>query len=82
MGKANKRFIPKNTFMDLLNEKQISAYGLAKKCRVSQTTIYQISQGKTEFINSSVGLAIKIADSLDMTVEEIAKYLYKFEEKY
>ncbi|WP_302826361.1 helix-turn-helix domain-containing protein [Anaerofustis stercorihominis] len=79
MGKANQRFIPKKSFMDLLNEKQISAYGLAKKCEVAPTTIYQISQGKTEFVNSSVGLAIEISDALDMTVEEIVKYLYKIE---
>lgn len=82
MGKANQRFIPKKSFSDLLNEKQVSASGLAKKCKVAPTTIYQISQGKTEFINSSVGLAMEIADALDMTVEKIVEYLYIIEQKY
>ena len=44
---------------------------VAEKCGIPPTTLYSISRGDTNFDNMGIGTAMKVADALGITVEEL-----------
>lgn len=56
---------------DLLKEKQITKYRLAKESGIPQTTIVDICSGKSRIENCSVGTIYKIATVLNVTIENL-----------
>lgn len=44
---------------------------VAERCGIPPTTLYAISRGDTNFDNVGIGIAIKVARELGMTVEEL-----------
>ena len=65
----------KNKLKDILNERGIKQNWLADQVSVNKTTIGNIASNK---YNTSLEVAFKIADILDMKVDEIF-YLIKGE---
>ena len=59
---------------DLLDEKHISAYALAKDTDIPYSTIADIISGKTDIKNVSATLLYKIAHRLEMTMEQLYFY--------
>jgi len=55
----------------LAREKGTNLKQVAEKCGIPPTTLYAISRGDTNFDNVGIGIAIKVADALGMTVEEL-----------
>lgn len=44
---------------------------IAEQCNIPPSTLYAISSGDTNFDNVGISIAIKVAESLGMTVEEL-----------
>ena len=55
----------------LAREKGTNLKQVAEKCGIPPTTLYAISRGDTNFDNVGIGIAIKVANTLGMTVEEL-----------
>ena len=58
---------------DLLNEKQITKYKLAKTSGVSQTTINDICTGKVNIKNCTGETLYKLAKALDVSIEALLR---------
>jgi len=56
-----------------------SRYAFAKKTGVANTTIMSMIQKQTKVVNIKLGTIIKIAESLQLTTDEIIEKLRKFE---
>ena len=59
------------TFEELLKQKNISIYMLAKKSDIPYTTINDLVHGRTNIANMSLKNAISIANVLDVNVYEL-----------
>lgn len=55
----------------LAREKGTNLKKVAEKCGIPPSTLYAISRGDTNFDNVGIGTAIKVAETLGMTVEEL-----------
>jgi len=60
-------------FRDLLNQKQITAYRLAKRSGVPYATVSDLCCGKTKVERCTAETVYRLAGALGMTVEEILK---------
>ena len=58
---------------DLINEKQITKYKLAKISGVSQTTINDICTGKVNIKNCTGETLYKLAKALEVSIEELLR---------
>lgn len=58
---------------DLLDESNLTMYGLAKKTGLGTTTIHDICNGKRKEVDLSTG--IKIANALNISVAQIQEYI-------
>lgn len=56
---------------DLMEVKKISSYQLAQKVGVPKSTIYRVLNG--EIPDPRVSIVLGIAESLDVTIDEIVK---------
>lgn len=56
---------------ELARERGTNLKQVAEKCGIPPTTLYAISRGDTNFDNVGIGTAIKVANALGMTVEEL-----------
>lgn len=66
-----------NKFKELLQEKGYTAYRLNKEHGIPTNTVNDLCNGKTAFSKIRVETALKLSQSLGMTIEEIYLYLYK-----
>ena len=55
----------------LAREKGTNLKRVAERCGVPPSTLYAISRGDTNFGNVGIDTAIKVANALGMTVEEL-----------
>lgn len=62
---------------DYLEERNISLYSISNATGISYSTLNYISTGKTDILNTSLKNAMKIAEALDITVEELCNYAQK-----
>lgn len=60
-------------FKELLSYKKINGYLLSKNTGIPYMTIYDLINGKTSIQNITLKNAIKIANYLNMNVEDLAK---------
>ena len=58
---------------DYLKEKKISIYALAKKSEVPYSTLNDLCNGKVSIDNCKFGMVKKLADCLDLTLDEIVE---------
>lgn len=58
---------------DYLKEKNISIYALAKKSEVPYSTLNDLCNGKVSIDNCKFGMVRKLADCLDLTLDEIVE---------
>lgn len=66
------------TIKDILKEKDISVYQLAKQSGLPYTTVRDICNGRTRLEKCSAETVYKIADTLNVSMEELlAPYLEK-----
>ena len=63
------------TFEELLKEKNISAFRLSKDSGVPNATISDLKLQKTTFMNMRVDNAYKIANALDLSLDDLVKLL-------
>ncbi|SHH76099.1 Helix-turn-helix domain-containing protein [Caloranaerobacter azorensis DSM 13643] len=61
----------------LLEERNVSGYKLAKAINVPQQTISDYVSGKISFDSMKIGIAKKIADYFDMSLDNFYKYCSK-----
>lgn len=59
------------TISDVLKEKNMSIYRLAKESRVPYTTVNDICNGKARMEKCSAGTIYRIAHALDVSMEEL-----------
>ena len=74
------------TFNDILIEKGITVYRLSKKSGIAKTTLFDIASGKSNILDCSGRILMKIASELNLSIEELLsldKELYNpvFEEE-
>jgi len=55
----------------LAKDKGTNLKQIAEKYGIPPTTLYSIASGDTKLGNVGIDIAIKVADALDMTVEEL-----------
>lgn len=60
-----------NRITEIFNQCNIKPASFAKANGIKTSTMYSITRGQTKFENISVGVFIKIANGLGMTVEEL-----------
>lgn len=65
------------TFNDLMNEKGFNGNQLSIASGVAVMTVNDLKKGKTHFKKVNVETALKLSKALNMSVEEIYKYLYQ-----
>lgn len=58
---------------DLLDDSNLTMYGLAKKTGLGVATISEICNGKRKDVNLSTG--IKIANALNISITQIQEYI-------
>lgn len=56
---------------DLARAKGTNLKRVAEECGIPPTTLYAISRGDTNFDNIGIGIAMKVARCLGITVEEL-----------
>ena len=56
---------------ELARSKGTNLKQVAEKCGIPPTTLYSISSGDTNFDNVGINTAIKVANALGITVEEL-----------
>lgn len=56
---------------ELARSKGTNLKQVAEKCEIPPTTLYSISRGDTNFDNVGINTAIKVANALGITVEEL-----------
>lgn len=56
---------------ELARSKGTNLKQVAEKCGIPPTTLYSISRGDTNFDNVGINTAIKVANALGITVEEL-----------
>lgn len=61
------------TFKDILEKNNLTTYSLSKKSGVPLTTVFDLSSGKTSIENVSVNTINKIANTLDLSIDEFIK---------
>ena len=49
----------------------ISIYKVANQAMVSYPTVFNIVNGKVDILNCALGVVKKIADALDLTIDEL-----------
>lgn len=57
--------------MELAKSKGTNLKKVAEQCGIPPTTLYAISRGDTNFDNVGIGIVMKVANALDMTVDEL-----------
>lgn len=62
-------------FLNLLEDYGISGYRLAKETGIAQSTISDYALGLTEPSNIITSNIVKIADTLELSIDTICKYL-------
>lgn len=56
---------------DLAKSRGTNLKQVAERCSIPASTLYAISRGDTNFDNVGIGTAMKVANALGMTVEEL-----------
>ena len=59
------------TFVDLLNQKNITVYKLSKLSGVPKTTIFDISSGKTNIIDCTGRNLLALSKTLNVSIEDL-----------
>jgi plasmid maintenance system antidote protein VapI len=54
-----------------LEEKEISVYRVAQNAHVAYPTVFNIVNGKVDLMNCSLGVVKKVADALNLSVDEL-----------
>jgi hypothetical protein len=54
-----------------LEEKGISVYRVAENAQVAYPTVYNIVNGKVDLMNCALGVVKKVADALNLSVDEL-----------
>ena len=68
------------TIMDTLNEKRISVYRLSKTSGVPYATVNDICNGKTRLEKCSAETIYRLAQALDVSMEELlTPYMVKLQ---
>ncbi len=54
-----------------IEEKNISIYSLAKKCRISYSALNDLANGKTDINNMRLGAATRLAEALETDIPRL-----------
>lgn len=68
---------PKRTFRDLLKQKELSGYKLAKITNIPQSTISDWITGKKNILKAEFSNIMTVCRTLEITAEELYNYLTK-----
>ena len=59
------------TFIDLLNEKNLTIYKLSKESGVAKTTLFDIASGKSNILDCTARNLLKISNVLKVSIEDL-----------
>ena len=74
--------IDMNNLKAELKKKNLSIYELSKRTEIPYSTVNDIVNGKIKINNIKLGNAVKIANCLNISMEDMYIYNYEFEVQY